>query len=207
MLKRLLNACGIATLSQFRELERDWCDTAILDRKTIQGLLTHNAEMKEYLEEKFRGLVCEGELEMVSDNVECVEGRYTKLDDRLTDLESVEVICENGFDIDDYFNIHDYQSEIEEIIGACVSEIQELVTVEMVEEKIDEAITKFAESRMTVEDSIQKIATLAIEQIGGAILGLTHEAPEPTPEPKPESSHVYIDPVLRQITEGLEDKN
>ena len=186
MIKRLLNACGLATFSQFRELERDWFDNSRLDRKAIQGLLTHNEEMKEYLEEKFRGLVCEGELEMVSDNVECVEGRFTKLDDRLTDLESVEVIHESGFDIDDYFNINDYQNEIESIVGGCVEEIQELVTVEMVEGKIDEAITKFAESRMTVEDSLERIATLVIEQIGGAILGLTHE---------------------EQITEGLEDKN
>lgn len=203
MLKRLLNACGLATFSQFRELERDWFDNSRLDRKTIQGLLTHNEEMKEYLEEKFRGLVCEGELEMVSDNVECVEGRYTKLDDRLTDLESVEVICENGFDIDDYFDIHNYESEIEEMISGCVPEIKELVTVEMVEEKIDEAITKFAESRMTVEDSLERIANLVIEKIGGAILGLIHEAPEPKPEPK----QVYVDPVLRQLTEALEDKN
>lgn len=181
MIKRLLNACGLATFSQFRELERDWFDNARLDRKAIEGLLKHNVEMKEYLEEKFRGLVCEGELEMVSDNVECIEGRFKNLQERLNDVESAEndSMCKDDFDIDDYFNILDYESEIEGVVECWTDGNLDLLTVDTVEEKIDEAITSFAESRMTVEDSIQRIANLVIEQIGGAIIGLTHHEPEP----------------------------
>ena len=181
MIKRLLNACGLATFSQFRELERDWFDNSRIDRKAIEGLLKHNVEMKEYLEEKFRGLVREGELEMVSDNVECIEGRFRKLHDRLSDVESAESdsMCKDDFDIDDYFDISNYESETEGIVECWIDANLDLLTVDKVEEKIDEAITNFAESRMTVEDSIQRIANLVIEQIGGAIIGLTHHEPEP----------------------------
>jgi hypothetical protein len=193
MFTRLLNALGLATYKQFSDLERDWFDNAKMDRKTIEEILTFHDNQKTFLEHKFKeiedgqGCDCESSIEMINDRLDVLEE------------EGDGVLTKSNFDIDNHFDIDNYSDEIDRMINNELDYSYTFVPQSDIETMIEDSILEFAKKRMTVEESIEKIGTLCIEKIGGAILGLTHEEPELENEPL-----VITDPVLRQI---IEDKN
>lgn len=196
MIKRLLNALGLATYKQFTDLERDWFDNARMDRKAIENILAFHANQKTFLEHKWKELE-----QSIQDAADCPDsdGNAQEIDRLITRVDALEeegdgVLTKNDFEIDDYFDLDNYQGEIDTMINAEIDYSHSFVDHGDIETMIEDAILEFAKNRMTVEESIEKIATLSIEKIGGAILGLTHEEPEPA---KPATE--YVDPVIQVI--------
>ena len=195
MIKRFLNALGLATKTELNAAQ-----------KTIEEILTYHRNQKTYLEHKFAAL--ESSIETKPDR-SIVEGRLDALEDmdfagdiesiesRLDDLEddSHEPLTKNSFNIDDYFDIDAYQSEIDTMINNEIDYSHSFADSSDVDEAIEKALEEFKDKNYEDPDvSMEQIVTAVIEQIGGAILGLNHTEPEP---PKPSTE--YIDPVLQEI--------
>lgn len=183
MITRLINTLGLATYKQIQT-----------ERKAIEDILTFHANQKTFLEHKFKEL--EQSIEFINndDHEEEIEMLTNRVDTLEEELDGV--LTKSNFDVDDHFDIDNYQGEIDTMINNEIAySHSDLVTSEAVDEAIKEALEEFKEANYEDPDvSMEQICSSAIEQIGAAILGLTHEEPEATPE-----STEYIDPVLKEI--------
>ena len=216
MIKRFLNALGLATFSQFRELERDWFDNAKIDRKSIEEIQAYQRNQKTYLEHKF------SEIETKSDR-EIVEIRLDELEDKVESIESIESrldvleddndlpLTKNNFDIDDHFDIGNYQSEIDEMINNEIAYSHSFLDSSEIDEAIEKALEEFKTANYEDPDvTLEQICSSAIEQIGGAILGLTHEDPilkEIIEDGKEMKEIIINDPLLTIIDEAISDED
>ena len=106
MIKRFLNALGLATKTELNAAQ-----------KTIEEILTYHRNQKTFLEHKFAEIEDSHRVAEIEDKVDCLMGSsesIESIESRLDDLEddSDEPLTKGNFDIDDHFDIGNYQSKL-----------------------------------------------------------------------------------------------
>lgn len=186
MIKRFLNALGLATQTELNAVQ-----------KTIEEILKFQENQKTFLEHKFKEIEDSHRVAEIEEKVDCLVDSSESIESRLDVLEEEgdEVLTKSNFDIDNHFDIDNYQEEIDVMINNEIDYSHSFVDRDDIEEMIMESLKEFKTDNYEDPDvSMEELVTRVIEQIGGAILGLNHTEPEP---PKPSTE--YIDPVLKEI--------
>ena len=204
MIKRFLNTLGLATAAdlqktnaKIRKLDSQLDEELMNLSRVVTRVETFQKNQTTYLGLKLDEL--EQSIQDLAacpdstDNAEEIDALRSRLDDLEDDTN--EPLTKENFDIDDHFDIDNYQGEIDTMINNEIDYAHSFVDSSDIETMIEQAVEEFKTENFEDPDaSMEQIVTMVAEKIGGAILGLTHQEPEPKPE-----STEYVDPVLQEI--------